>query len=345
VAGGKVLSFDFHGETGDRTDSTLRTSNFKVAKGGFGVTYTPLQSLNFKLSTNSNKIRSNAPAAVGALGDFSVKTLSNVLDASYTPNPVWTFSAQFDTQGVRDSRESVGGMKFDKMTASAIARPKGSFKLFSLDFNRQNVPNPYYGNSLTDASTLRADYAVSRDWLLTPGFSYSKSLVVDRSRNLSRNTGLRAQYRPGALKGWNVSVQLNHNQRVSAQPDAANAWTSSNNDQDRFAVDTTYIPSGRINWKNSFTSTKELVSSSPARRNSITSAVSYLYSPSTTLEFTFNNETAPDGSPGRTMFQLNSSTKLDRHFSLGASLKKEKQKGANQAYDGTLFNMTLNAEF
>ena len=344
IGKGDVLVFDLHGETTDKTDSTKQTSDYGILKGGFGVAYTPSKSLNLKLSTNSNRVKSTAPESIGEPGDFTVKTLSNVLDATYLPNGVWTIAAQFDTQGVNDSRESVGGTRYDKMAASAIARLQGAFRMFSLDFNKQSTPNPYYNDSLTESSTARGEYEISRNWLLTPSFTYSKSSVVDTSRSLSRNTGVRAQYRPGALKGWNGSVQMNHNQRTSATPDSTGVWNSSNTNQDRIGIDTAYVPSGRMTWKNSLSTTKERIGDSSVNRNSITSAVNYKYSPSTTLGFTFNNETTSDNSPGKTLFLLESNTKLDQHFSLGTSLKKEQQSGGSK-YNGTLFNMTLNAEF
>ncbi|MFA6450393.1 MAG: hypothetical protein WCX65_13040 [bacterium] len=348
VGAGDKLAFDFHAETRGFTDATLRTSNYDVMKGGFGVSYNPAENLSLKLSADNNRIKSKAPDWVGAMGDFTTKTLSNVLDVAYRPDKVWTLSAKLDSQAIGDSRESVGGSRLDNMTASVIARPGGRIKMFSTDFIKQNTPNPYYGNSLAEALTARLDYQLARDWLITPSFAYSDSSVAERNRSLSRNAGLRAQYRAQALKGWIASLQFNQNKRSNAQPASLDGspWYSTKYNQNKIALSTRYIPSGRMEWKNNYIITKDRYTGRLEQRNSITSSVSYIYSPSTTLAFTINRETAPAGTPGRIMYQIDSSTRLDQYFSLGASLKKEKQSGgSSQNYDGTLFNMSLNAEF
>jgi hypothetical protein len=347
VGDGKIVALDFHGETGGITDATQKTSDFKVFKGGFGVTYTPAENLHLKLSTDNNRVRSKAPASIGAPGDFTTKTLSNIFDVSYLPSKVWTLTAKLDSQSLADSRESVGGSRLDNMIASVIAKPGGRIKVFSADFNKQNTPNQYYGNSLVEAISSHLDYGISRDWVLTPSFMYSDSGVINRNSSLSRNAGLRAQFRPSALKGLIASLQYNQNRRTDKQPvtTAAASWNSTKNNENKIELLTRFIPSGRMELRNNYVLTKDKYVGRADQRSTITSSVSYVYSPSTTLAFTVHKETAPAGSPGRMMYQLDSSTRLDQFFSLGASFKKEKQSGSSLPYDGTLFNMSLSAEF
>jgi len=344
------IIIDSHFETRAFKDETQRTSDFDVLKGGFGISYSPAPKLSLKLSTDSNRVKMKAPQSIGSSGDFTVKTLSNVLQTTYLPNKVWSLTAKLDAQGINDSRESVGGSRVDNMSATLMAKPAGNIKLFIADFTRQNTPNPYYGNSLMQTLTTKLDYIPVRDWVLTPSFGYSNSSMLERSRSLSRNTGLRAQYRPTAIKGWIASLQINQNRRTSSQAPSTSAsptpWTSTRDTQNKIALTTRYIPSSRMEWKNIYIITKDRYTTRNEQRNSLTSSVNYVYSPSTTLGFTFNNETAPSSSPGRTIYQFESSTKLDALFSLGMSLKKEKQTGPETSqYDGTLFNMSLKAEF
>ncbi len=344
------IVLDSHFENRDFTDATRRTSDFDVLKGGFGFTYPPSPKFNLKLSADNNRVKMKAPESIGSAGDFTLKTLSNVLQTNYQPDKVWSFSAKIDAQGINDSRESVGGARVDNMAATLIAKPAGRIKLFVTDFTRQNTPNPYYGDSSTQTLTSKLDYGHSRDWVLTPSFAYSNSRILERSSSVSHNSGFRAQYRPAAIKGWIASIQFNNNRRTSSQAASSSSsstqWSSSKDTQNKVSFTTRFIPGARMEWKNIYIITKDRHATYGENRASLTSSVSYIYSPSTKLGFTFNNETAPENSPGRTAYQFDTSTKLDALFSFGMNLKKEKQTGPQTSqYDGTLINMSLNAEF
>lgn len=340
-------ALDFHLETRDFSDATLNTSDYNVFKGGVGVSYAPAPELKLSLSTNSNRVGSTAPPAIGAAGDFVTKTLSNVLDATYTPDKIWTLAVRSDTQAIRDSRPEVGGSRVDTIDASAQAKPGTRVNTFLFSYNRQSRPNPYYGDSLTDATTMRLEYRLAGNWTLTPRFAYSKATVVDRSRGISRNAGLLVQYRAGALKGWNGSVQFNRNRRTGENKSAGAAlWTPSSNTQDKITLTTGCIPSGRLEWKNTLSLTSNGYETGSNKQTSLSTGLNYVYSPSTKLHFSFNTDKSSAGTPTRKRYEIESETLLDKNNSLSASLARDNQGGStSQAYSGTIFNMRLNMDF
>jgi hypothetical protein len=338
-----------HIEKSDFTDDTDRTSDYFVSKGGVDIKYDPEPNLKMKLSLNKNEVKYVAPDSLlsGTSSTFKTITNSGLLDVVYIPDPLWVIMAKFDTQMLNDMRPGSENSRVDNMEAIAKMKPGTKTESALVSFSRQKKPNPYYGDSLTEASTGRIDYRINCKWLLSPRVVYSKTLVEERSGSVNRDFGARAMYTPGGSSPWTATLEGYRNRRTSSRAgsSASSDWSSDTSNQDRTAFSTRYFPGGRLDWKTSATFIKTSGASGGDTRSSYTTGATYAYSPSTSLRAEFNTEKAGPGSPERVRYLFESETLLDKHFTLSFSLKKDKQTGTTSAYDGTLFNLKLRSDF
>ncbi|OQA85686.1 MAG: hypothetical protein BWY28_02595 [bacterium ADurb.Bin236] len=338
-----------HIEKSDFNDDTDRTSDYFVSKGGVDIKYDPEPNLKMKLSLNKNEVKYVAPDSISAGTDSTFKTITNsgLLDVVYIPDPLWVIMAKFDTQMLNDMRPGSENSRVDNMEAIAKMKPGTKTESVLVSFSRQKKPNPYYGDSLTEASTGRIDYRLNCKWLLSPRVVYSKTLVEERSGSVNRDFGARAMYTPGGSSPWTATLEGYRNRRTSSRAGSTTSadWTSDTSNQDRTAFSTRYFPGGRLDWKTSATFIRTSGASGGETRSSYTTGATYAYSPSTSLRAEFNTEKSGPGSPDRVRYLLESETLLDKHFTLSFSLKKDKQTGSSSAYDGTLFNLKLRSDF
>ncbi len=336
----KVVT-EFYFENRNQDDATDRTSDRDVTKAGLAVNYSPNRNFRLKLATDNSRAAFVAPPGVDPLlGNFSTRTLSNVLGLTYIPVPLWTITANLDTQSTRDSRNLSNNSSIRKISAAATSKQIGIVEGISLSFNRTDRPNPIHGDTSTEAENLSVKVAVAKDWTVTPWLSRTKAGVEQKSRSESRTVGARAGYRSRAKRGWSGTAMLSANNGKTSTLGSTtdNTWSNSTSDQTRTELTTKYVPGERLEWRNAFTFTR---SGSSTSRNSYSSNVDYKYSTSTRISLLLNME---ETTYTRTKYQLRSDTRLDDHFSLGLSFKKENQSGAND-YSGTLFNMALDIKF
>ncbi len=342
------VSFTSHLETTNFDDETSKTSDFKVNKGGLLVQYDPEPNLKMSLRTDTNRVKYTTPGTEIGLTDFQINTTSNILDMTYLPHPDWAVMTKFDTQKVKDSRDDIGDTRVDTMNAALRARPANSnIKSFITSYTRQDRPNPYYGDTLTESTTSRLEYEYTCNWLLTPGFTYSKSSSNETSSTLNRTMSMRASFRQDAHKGWKGMLEYSYNRRITSRIEESDGlWSSDKNNQKKIFMSTNFIPSGRMEWKNSATYTQNSVDTGSGDESlNLTTGVDYRYSPSTDLNLSLKKDIASGTLPDHTRYMLESKTLLDEYFTLNMSLEKDQQDGGTRDYDGMIFNMRLNADF
>ena len=349
---GNIFSSNYHIETRDTGDATGKTSDQKALKYGVELFYRPGDKLNLSLSTNSNALKFDAPQNIDGIvipdesGDFKTSTVSNVLDISYFPVPLWTLNARLDTQEISDNREIADSDSVHTIHTSVFSKPFGKFRRVYFGFDRRDRPNPYFGDSRTETAGTKVAYEISKKWTATPSFTLTKSRIQAKSKSDSNNTGLLLDYRAGAANGWLGSIQYSIDNRKNVSSNQTNTgWSPSGNSQSRTTLTSRYISGQKYEWSNSFIYANGDDFSYGGRMN-LSSILDYRYSRKTVFNLSYNMEST--GSAGdRTRIQVGSATEFGEYFTLGMSIKRERQAGfpAKRGYIGTLFNMTLDMKF
>lgn len=337
----KNILTEFHLEKRNQDDTTNRTSDQDVLKAGVGVNYAPDDRFRLKLQTDTSNVSIIAPPGVDPLfGNFSTRTLSNVIGVTYLPVPLWTITASIDNQSISDSRDSTKSSQVNKIRAAAASKKIGMIDSVSFGFNKTDRPNPIHGDTSTEAANLNVILGVSEDWKVTPWLSRTKAGVEERNKSENFSAGLRAAYRKGSEKGWSgtASFSSTSGKNSTLSGTSQQTWSETKSDHTRMEFSTRYLPGERYEWRNAFVFTR---SASGNPRDSYSSTLDYDYSPSTMLSLLLNIE---DTTYLRKKYQLRSQTRLDEHFSLGILFKREIQDGAND-YAGSLFNMSLDIVF
>ena len=340
-----------HYETRDFTDNTGNTSDRDTKRGGVSVDYTG-QALTLGMSLDNSKLTSTPPAAFANISKFTIDTFSTRLNANYNPGGNVMFNATMDSQRLDDERVDASDEKLDSIRAELTGVGEPSSRLtaprnFLLSFYRQDRPDPTYGNSRTDISTIRVTYKVGRDYLVTPSFVATKAIIGTGSNSKDNNAGFLLQYRSGATRGWIISTSYSDSNRTGQTVSSTTGAVSNySNDQKQLGLNLKYIPSDILAWTGIYQSTDTSTGGTSRERKTYTSRFDYVVNEVTSVDFVYNKEENPGASGDRATYEFGSSTVLDRHLTLTLSYKKQEQEGSStQDYDGTLFTMRLIVTF
>lgn len=342
--GNKKILTDFYIESRDMSDSTGRTSDQSMLKAGVGASFNPDETLRLRMTASTNSAKYDAPVGIDpAYGDFDAGTFSSTFDATWLPDSIWSVNAGYDIQEKSASKNLYAGSdSVHTIRGGVISKPMGKITRISLNFDRKDRPNPEFGDSRAEAAAFKLAYALNKNWTLSPTLSLTKSSVQERSRSENMNSGLQVDYRQYEQLGWIGSAQYSSNSRDSARTNSAlDTWVESSTNQDRLISSLKY-GAQRYIWKNALTIND--ISAAKSRRASASTTFDYLYSERTKLALGYNLDSAPSASGRRSRLTFSSSTVMNENFTLGLTYKKEKRGGA-RAYDGDLFNMTLDMEF
>jgi hypothetical protein len=253
-----------------------------------------------------------------------------------------------DSQHLSDSREdaSVPRETLNNVRSELVGTPaKGPLKTYLISIYFQDTPDPIYGRTSTDITTLRTTLKAYSKLFIIPSYIVTKSNLGSGSSSRDNTSGLRAEYRMDAKTGIRSALTFTTSNRTGSNVlgTTTSAYTSK---QSQTALNLDYIASSSMTITNIIQSTDTTTGSVSQLRRSYSTGINYVISPETLLRMLLNLEKNPAPYGNRSTWEFGATRKIDKNLDFDLDYKKQSQNSSGDSdYAGNFLSMKLMAKF
>ncbi len=332
----ELSNSEFEDNTGALTD---KDTDRRLV--GFG--YTPSGKLNVRGYLELTDTDVIAPAGFGADASFGTKTFAKNLDASWTPDDIWSLNSRILLQKKTHSRADYDDENWDSIMLGASARPFGRITFVNISAYRRDLPNNLTGSARTDTANASFGYKAAPMWVVEPSIDKVKAAVGETSSNKSDGYGLSFLYDPDNRSKWDGRFSWKTTDKTNSTQTA-----TTDSEENQYILKLGYVASERIECAMSYDVRR--TSPTPSDTDILGFEVRHKTSKrmNSKIGFARTERSSATTETTRDEYIAEAVYTINRTFSVTLNLKKDKYSAGAAAandYSGTVGSLEVTANF